>query len=165
MKTPITHSQPDADGVYTLRTGKHEFGQTWKHDGGFIAEVSLLGQKQVLTARTMKELKEQIATAYPDVLKQPERIVYPTIDQARRRAGLSHTEVRGYLDEIRHFHPEMNPRHQGGYMMRRTFENIRDFPELARALPWALRWLKENPKIGQYKPVSPEEWELQARRP
>jgi len=117
-----------------------------------------------MTWRTMKELKVRIlqlvvddrAEFWKDFLYVPPRPEAITVRRAIKMTGISHSDIREFLREIRFFHRGMRRDQIGSYMVRRTMENLSkwNYGEVGRA------WLARNPLVGIYKEfeVEPGVW-------
>lgn len=156
MKTPITHGTPDSQGRYEIRAGKTRLGTAHREAGSFVFRAENVDL--TVGARTMKSLKERVALWLPDeevkrIDELNERIQHPTIEDARRLTGMSHTCIKEFLKEIRLFQPQMHRQCYGGFMIRRHMENFAE-----RDVYWARNWILNNPKVGNYRYVAPEEW-------
>lgn len=156
----------DGTGRYEMRIGAILLGLCIKIGREYyFTPAEALGMKFEVRKRSTQGLKEEIESLLPDILWErvdgiSTKDHYFTIFEAQKFAGLSHSEVRTLLREINEFHRYLKRNEYGDFLVRRAMENQAEFK-------WghhARIWLAENPNKGNYKPISPEQWAIYAKK-
>lgn len=136
----VSHHQ-DAGGNYTIRVRGADVGHAKKTDSGFYYQ-GLNGD--AAEHPTMASLKDSLKeSAFQGVQERADaKPLHMTVDNARAFAGISHSQVRGYLKEINQLYPWLKKEQLGITMVMMRFQAQATLP--GKEWDYSRKWLKDN---------------------
>jgi hypothetical protein len=129
MTFTISHSNLP-DGSYQLRFGDVTLGYARKTEDGFFGQSLFSGEAECSTMKALKEWFAAHVAEFQGLIHastQPDRL---TVDTARRMAGMSHSMLDRYLQELRSYHPYLRGDQYAGAILKLAMETQLQWPNL-----------------------------------
>lgn len=146
-------------GNYNLRYGKEVIGMARKTVDGFYGESIFGDWWELPTMKALKENFEQLATGLEGIRQRAVRKHYMTVDEARRKGGISHSGISQRVQEFARFHHYL-PRHHYGIAIYVIAMRAQARWPNAPGGKEAAQWLADNAaRLPEVRELDTDHWD------